>query len=152
MKKGNIFLILFILLAVAGVLAYLVIWYRKRSGSATNENSDTSDTNSGTYTPGLQTGDQKPTGDIENPYEWYKKNLGYAAYPLKLGSKGVNVKKVQEHLNTMTIAQKPYLALLDEDGIWGQKTNDRFKLFFPNYTSVDKLMFSTTFDPYGYIE
>lgn len=144
-RKATITLI--VILAVAGVISYGIIWYRKRtstpstgSGTAADK-SNTSSTNkitvpgSGKALPGI------------NSYGWWTNRLGHAQFPLGLNSKGVEVLKVQEVLNFQTVKQKINLGKISEDGIWGPETQSRFKLIFPEYDNVNSLTFSLYIDP-----
>lgn len=154
MKKNSIITLLIILL-VAGGLTYGIIWFMNRkknvlqtgTNTGTGDNSNTepgSDSNNNTE---IDTGNNESLPPI-NSYGWWENKLGRAGFPLKYGSKGVEVVKLQEELNLKS-AQKPSWGLSDiaVDGIWGSNTDTRFKLFYPGYSNISEYMFLLEFDP-----
>lgn len=146
MKQKTI-ITLVVILAIAGAISYGIIWYRKRQSAKTETetgtNTNTNGTGSSTVNTGSTgTGYQLPK--IES-YAWWINKIGHANFPLSVGSKGVEVLKVQEVLNTLGAAKG--LAKITEDGIWGNNTQARFKLLFPQYSAVTQFMFITDFDP-----
>lgn len=62
-------------------------------------------------------------------------NVTSKVFPLKLGSKGGEVRVVQQYLNMFVL---PPVSLLVEDGIWGVNTEERFRELVPNATEVDR--------------
>ncbi|MGD9930136.1 MAG: peptidoglycan-binding protein [Mangrovibacterium sp.] len=149
MKQKKTILILLGLLALAGGITYGIIRFTRKkeeetaagtgtttgTGSGTGSNTVTASTGSGYSLPAIQS------------YTWWENKLGRAGFPLKYGSKGVEVVKLQEELNLMGDA-KPALGLspIAVDGIWGPETDTRFKQFFPGQTQVSEYLFRQEFD------
>lgn len=149
MKNKKTIYSVIILLVVAGAITAGIIWYRNRkeSDSESASGSDTSGT-----TTGSESGTTVSTGSASNlpainSWAWWANKLGYAGFPLKLGSKGVEVVVVQQMLN-MYLATKSNWALSEiaVDGIWGSETETRFKLFYPGVSEVSKTLFKSDFD------
>ncbi|MHA7109242.1 hypothetical protein ACRTDU_03900 [Sunxiuqinia elliptica] len=136
MKKNSL-LLLVLLLIVASGITYGIIWLMNKSkSSGTGINSDTAGDD-------LQT-DHTPTGQSGSYQSWIDK-IGHASFPLKQGSLGVEVLKMQEEMNWQ-VAQKNWdVDPISEDGIWGINTQNRFKLLYPGYNQVDEGMFAMFF-------
>lgn len=147
MKKPIITLL--IILGIAGAVSYAIIWWRKKSAltnSATG--TPTTGTTATTGTTGTKPASSTSTGyqlASINSYAWYKTALGHASFPLKQGSKGVEVVAVQEVLNYLS--QGKNLTSLLTDGKWGSKTQERFKLFNPNTNEITENQFYLIYDP-----
>lgn len=166
--KRNIFLTIVIILLITGGISYLVIWYRNKKNAAAgaDPNQTVSTGNQYSSNTTINTGPLKPTNTesiwagakassgvpTTGKYDTWTAKLGHATFPLGNGSKGVEVVKVQEELNAIA-ASKPVLGFstIDVDGIWGPKTDARFKALFPGYNSVTLGMFITEFDKNGEI-
>lgn len=158
MKRKTIIISVSVL-AILGIVSYAIIWYRKKSSStATNSGSGSSTTTTTTAaggSPGASAGSGASvavkTGSATlpamNSYAWWLSKLGRAKFPLGYGSRGLEVYKVQEVLNKMVIAQKLNVGAIVTDGIWGPKTDARFKLLFPLYNQVSLYMYVNDFDP-----
>lgn len=145
MKRTTI-ITLVVILALAGLISYGIIWYRKKAsaGSATDPTDKT-----GNETK-LNTGTNSGTGfplPVVNSYGWWINKLGHAQFPVGMGSRGVEVLKIQEVLNTKGAAAG--MAKIAEDGIWGNETETRFKAIYPQYSLVTLFMYTTEFDPEG---
>jgi hypothetical protein len=146
MKRKTI-ITLVIILAITAAISYGIIWYRNKKGSTGSPTDATGTTGAPTTASGSKgTGYALPK--IET-YGWWTNKLGHAKFPLGMSSRGVEVLKVQEVLNTMGADRG--LATITEDGIWGFNTDARFKILFPRYSVVTLYQFITDFDPNGEI-
>jgi hypothetical protein len=150
--KQNSIITLVAILSIAGLISYGIIWYRKKMAST---GSATGTPSTGTAT-GINTGTGSATGTGYalpkiNSYGWWTTKLGHANFPLGLGSRGVEVVKVQETLNVLTLAKRLNDSPLTVDGIWGPLTDARFKKLFYGFNSVTQYMFITEFDKNGEI-
>lgn len=145
MKRQSI-ITLVVILALAGAISYGIIWWRKRAsaGSAANTTDNGSDSSNKVNTgTSVNTGYSLPK---INSYAWYTTALGHAAFPLKKGSKGVEVVAVQERLNYLA-GLKKITPELSTDGNWGAKTEERFKLLNPSADSISENEFYLLYDP-----
>lgn len=135
MKTSSV-LTLILILIITGGLAYGIIWYIGKDESDLDENSGTGD--NGNSLPN----DNEPSN---NDYDWWVNKIGHASFPLKMGSRGIEVLKMQEEMNWQ-VAQKNWdVDPISEDGIWGLNTQNRFKLLYPGYDRVDEGMFAMAF-------
>ena len=67
------------------------------------------------------------------------------AYTLQLGSNGIDVKKMQYYINQILAA--PNLTPMEEDGIYGQKTEFAVAVFqYVYHLNVDGILGQTTWD------
>lgn len=147
--KRNSIVALVVILAIAGLISYGIIWYRKKTGASSNgTNTDTSASGSNSSGIKINTGPLVSTPKI-NSYAWWIKAIGHAKFPLGMNSKGVEVLKVQECLNVLTTAKRLNASAIEEDGIWGFETDSRFKILFPSISGVSQAMFISTFDTNG---
>lgn len=152
MKNKKTLYSVIILLVVAAAITAGVIWFRNRKtdGTPAGATDDipstggTSTTNSGGSASGSSS-DSSPVPNI-NGYDWWIQKLGYAGFPLKNGSRGVEVVIVQDTLNFKTMASGWGLDNITVDGIWGPETESRFKLFFPGETEISRNEFKSEFD------
>ena len=151
--KKNVFITIVIILLLTGAISYLIIWWRNKKNAATgSETNDQTKPNQSTTGTIINTGPLVPTSTIPSSYTWWENKLGHASFPLGMGSKGVEVVKVQEVLNKKAKEKTSWgLSPIAVDGIWGNETNTRFKLFYPGYNLVTQYMFITEFDPAGEI-
>lgn len=135
-----------IMLVVAAIITYGIIWYRNRKNATAGPDPATGDASSTTGNTQTTTSNATSLPAI-NSWEWWAQKLGYAGLPLKYGSRGVEVIVVQEMLNLYS-AGKPTWGLDDiaVDGIWGPETDTRFKLFYPGTNEVSKTLFKSDFD------
>lgn len=130
-----------VLLGIAGAISYAIIWFRNRKASPSPSVGGEPATNNDTTKP-VGTGYALPK---VQSYAWWTNKLGHAKFPLGLGSKGVEVLKVQEVLNTKKLPAGG--GKIAEDGAWGAKTEARFKQWYPQYSAVTQFQFITDFDP-----
>ncbi len=152
MNKKTI-ITLIAILAVAGGITYGIIWYmnRKNAGAPADQDEDQgTGTGSGSGSGSIiNPGTSKPLAGIDG-YGWWENKLGRAGFPLKYGSKGVEVVRMQEELNRRSEAKVSWdLSNIGVDGIWGPETNTRFKLFYPGLSSISEYFFLSEFDPMG---
>lgn len=101
MKKKTLIIIVLALVVAAAVVVYFV--FKRRNNNNNNNNPDNSNSTGG-GTTGTNSG-----------------------FPLKYGSRGENVKKLQRRLNEQLPSTTPQLVV---DGIWGKKTEDAVKLVY----------------------
>ena len=139
-------LTLFIILLLTGGAAYGVIWFtsRKKTGGTGPGNLDPGTGNG----PGtIDIGDNKQPLPKINSYGWWANKIGHASFPLKYGSRGVEVLKMQEGLNRM-VRDKGWGSFdIARDGIWGQETQTRLNLLFPGTIEISEPFFAIYFDP-----
>ena len=145
MKQKSI-ISLAVILAIAGAISYGIIWFRKRQAAnpATTPATDATkstviDSKVGYALPKIET------------YGWWTTKLGHASFPLGMLSHGVEVVKIQEVLNSLSITKKLGAAAITVDGVWGNETDRRFIALFPNNNQVSQYMFITDFDTNGEI-
>ena len=68
------------------------------------------------------------------------------AYTLQLGSNGIDVKKMQYYINQILAA--PNLTPMEEDGIYGQKTEFAVAVFqYVYHLNVDGILGQTATSP-----
>lgn len=148
--KSKSLIIFFAILLLTGGAAYGIIWFRNRKNAGGGSGSQDLDNNSGTGGAStINTGNQNPVAPLTNTYDWWIKKLGFAGFPLKMNSRGVEVLKLQQELNRLSAGKS--WGTIAEDGIWGFNTQTRFKLLFPEMNEVPKTYFAIYFDPQGEI-
>lgn len=151
--KRNVTITILILLLITGGISYLIIWWRNRKNSVTgsvpvDEEYTVVKTQEQTQNVKVTTPQSKTEPFyVQGNYDWWINKLGHASFPLKYGSKGVEVLKMQETLNEKTQSKGLNISKIAEDGIWGPETTTRFNLLYPGITQVEKSMFSAEFDP-----
>jgi hypothetical protein len=158
--KKNIFFTIMIILLITGGISYLIIWWRNKKnadgGSAKEQDVTTGSQTNGTV---INTGPLKPvnteaifngstaSGGVSTSKATWIKKIGHASFPLGNGSKGVEVVYVQEFLNRKATEKTSWgLSPIAVDGIWGNETDTRFKLFYPGFNLVTQYMFITEFN------
>ena len=143
MKQKSI-ISLAVILAIAGAISYAIIWFRKKQAAtvvtapATDATKSTVvDSKTGYVLPKIET------------YGWWINKIGHAKFPLGMNSKGVEVLKVQEGLNSLTTTKRLNASPIGVDGVWGFETDARFKILFSGNNLVTQYQFITDFDPNG---
>lgn len=130
-----------VILAFAGLISYGIIWYRnKKSGSTPEIKTDAS------ATPIVNVYQPVSTLPKVQSYAWWINKIGRSSFPLGMSSVGVEVVKVQEVLNSLSIAKKLGASALEVDGKWGINTDTRFKTLFPGFNQVSQYLFISEFD------
>ena len=145
MKRNSIYTLI-VILAVAGAISYGIIWYRKKKENTPDDATAAAATTPETK-PAVNTANTPGTGyglPKLNSYAWWITAVGRAKFPLGMNSKGVEVLKVQEVLNALSVTKG--LGKITEDGIWGNNTESRFKTLFPGFSLVTQYMFINDFD------
>jgi len=147
MKQKKTIFILIGLLALSAGITYLIIRMKAKKEAEAETlpedgtSSGSSSKTTSTVTAGSGSGYSLPK--IQS-YSWWENKLGRAGFPLRYGSKGVEVVKLQEELNAISASKD--MANISVDGVWGPETDTRLKSLFPNTSEIPQLMFSLYFD------
>jgi len=149
MKQKKTIFILLGLLALSAGITYLIIRLKaKKEAEAETlpgdgDSSGSSSKTTSTVTAGNGSGSGYSLPKIQS-YTWWENKLGRAGFPLRYGSKGVEVVKLQEELNALSASKD--MANISVDGVWGPETDTRLKSLFPNTSEIPQSMFSLYFD------
>jgi len=80
------------------------------------------------------------------PVDTHKEILGNASFPIKRGSKGIQVLFYQAYLNVVKGAE-----IVDLDGIWGKETERNSKEFNNNAREISETVYNGVITPVYWI-